>query len=104
MRLGGVVASAAQPRYVAAASVQTRADPLPDDEDRRPRPATLEVDVVPREPMPAIQREPARGSPRGKQWTPASVLVLAAVLCYLAVVLLVPIGALVWETFGQGIT
>lgn len=97
------MASAAQPGYVAAASRQTRAEGLTDDEIAGQRPATLEVDVVARHPMPGVQREPATGSPRRTaRWTPGRVVVLTAVLCYLGIVLLVPIGALVWEAIELG--
>jgi sulfate transport system permease protein len=97
-----VVSSAARPSLAAGVALNARVDALPDVEHARPRPATLEVDVV-RDRMP-LPLEPAAGASRRKaNWTPARVVVLGAVLCYLGVVLVLPLGALVWEAFREGI-
>lgn len=84
------------------ASTPLRARDL-EDEPARPRPATLEVDVIPREPMPTLPIEPVDSDPRARaKWTPARVIVFAAVLLYLGAVLLLPLGALAFEAARLG--
>jgi sulfate transport system permease protein len=78
-------------------------DPVADDETSpRARPATLEVDVIPREP--AMPAEPREDQPRRRApWTPARVAVFSAVLLYVGVVLLLPLGALALEAVRLGL-
>lgn len=74
-----------------------------DDEQSRPRPATLEVDVIPREPMPPLAIEPTTTDPHARaRWTPARIVVFVAVLLYVGIVLLLPLGALVAEAVQLG--
>jgi len=94
------VASSIRPPLLA--STPLRARDL-EDEPARPRPATLEVDVIPREPMPTLPIEPVDSDPRARaKWTPARVIVFAAVLLYLGAVLLLPLGALAFEAARLG--
>ncbi len=80
------------------ASSPLRARELVEDEPARPRPATLEVDVIPREPMPRLAIEPIDSDPRRRAaWTPARGIVFVAVLLYVGAVLLLPLGALAFE-------
>jgi len=96
------VASSIRPPLFASSALRTRDL---EDEPAQPRPATLEVDVIPREPMPKLPIEPVGGDPRARaNWTPARVIVFAGVLLYIGAVLLLPLAALAFEAARLGYT
>ncbi|HJU74207.1 MAG TPA: sulfate ABC transporter permease subunit [Gemmatimonadaceae bacterium] len=75
-----------------------------DDDVQRPRPATLEVDVIAHEPLPRMPHVPDAPEIRAlTRWTAARVAVLTVVVLYLGTVLLLPLGALVVEAIRLGI-
>ncbi|MEW5915029.1 MAG: sulfate ABC transporter permease subunit [Gemmatimonadota bacterium] len=91
-------------RHVLAGAVlRALPNPVGDDEaSPRARPATLEVDLV--APEPAMPVEPREDQPRRRAaWTPARVIVFVAVLLYVGVVLLLPLGALGLEAVRLGL-
>jgi sulfate transport system permease protein len=83
----------------AGASLHAREELLHEEEPARPRPATLEVEVIP---MPRVPVESSNAAPRAT-WTAARVVVFAAVALYVSVVLLLPLGALVFEAVQLGL-
>lgn len=99
------VSSAIGPHDGAGAVFRSRLDPTADEETpTRPRPATLELDVVPEPPLPAMPHEPQESEPRRRApWTPARVIVFVAVLLYVGLVLLLPLGALAVEAIRLGV-
>ncbi|HEY7568668.1 MAG TPA: hypothetical protein VH762_13915, partial [Gemmatimonadaceae bacterium] len=96
------MASSIRPPLLAGSALPQR-DPV-EDEPARPRPATLEVEVIARHPMPRLVIEPVDSDPRARAaWTPARVIVFAAVLLYVGAVLLLPLCALASEAARLGI-
>lgn len=93
------------PNVLGGAILRARLDPTADDETQlSPRPATLEVDVIPEQRIPAMPGEPRESSARRRApWTPARIIVFSAVLLYVGTVLIMPLAALAVEAVRLGL-
>jgi sulfate transport system permease protein len=87
---------------LAGVALRAREEALFDDQLPRSRPATLETDVITRDPMPRLPSEPLPDPLKRKPWTTARIIVFVLVLLYVGAILVLPLGALVLEAMRLG--